>query len=73
MDRITAVATSANCSIAYTDGNSANGGGSTGLTSNNALVIKSTRFVLEMTPQVGAPLTIQRSVPPGLRAVMNMN
>ncbi len=33
MDRITGVATSANGSIAYTDGNSANGG-ATGLTSN---------------------------------------
>ena len=73
MDRLIGVATSANSSIAYTDGNSANGGGSTGLTTNNSLVVKSTRFVLEMTPQVGAHLTIQRSVPPGLRAVMNMN
>jgi flagellin FlaB len=73
MDRITGVSTSANDSIAYMDGNSANGGGATGLTSSSSLIIKSTRFVLEMSPQTGAPLTIQRSVPPGLRAVMNMN
>ena len=73
MDRITAVSTSNTGSIAYTDGSSANGGGAPGLTSADFLVVKSTRFVLEMSPKSGAPLTIQRSVPPGLRAVMNMN
>jgi flagellin FlaB len=73
MDRITAVSVNDVGSIAYTDRDSANGGGATGLTASNSLVVKSTRFVLEMTPQVGAPLTIQRGVPPGLRAVMNLN
>jgi archaeal flagellin FlaB len=73
MDRITAVSTSNTGSIAYMDGSTANGGGDSGLTSTDYLVVKSTRFVLEMSPKSGAPLTIQRSVPPGLRAVMNMN
>jgi flagellin FlaB len=73
MDRITAVSTSSNGSLAYMDTSTANGGGVNGLTSSSSLVVKSTRFTLEMTPQSGAPLTIQRSVPPGLRAVMNMN
>ena len=73
MDRITGVATSANDSIAYMAGSSANGGGVSGLTSSDYLIVKSTRFVLEMSPQTGAPLTIQRTVPPGLRAVVNMN
>ncbi len=73
MDRITGISADSPNSIAYTDGSSANGGGVAGLTASDALVVKSTRFVLEMTPQVGSPLTIQRSVPPGLRAVMNLN
>ncbi len=73
MDRITAIAPTDNGSIAYTDGDSGNGGGANGLLSGDSLVVKSTRFVLEMTPQVGAPLTIQRGIPPGLRAVMNLN
>jgi len=73
MDRITGIAVESANSLAYMDGNTANGGGSGGLTAADSLVVKSTRFVLEMTPQLGAPLTIQRSVPPGLRAVMNLN
>ena len=73
MDRITAIATTSNSSIAYMDGNSANGGGTSGLTSSDFLIVKSTRFIIEMSPKTGVPLTIQRSVPPGLRAVMNMN
>jgi flagellin FlaB len=73
MDRITGTAITANDSIAYTDGNSANGGSASGLTSSDSLVVKSTRFVIELTPQLGAPLTVQRSIPPGLRSVMNLN
>jgi flagellin FlaB len=73
MDRITGTAIDSNDSIAYTDGNSANGGSASGLTSSNSLVVKSTRFVIELTPQLGAPLTVQRSIPPGLRNVMNLN
>ena len=73
MDRITGISADSLNSIAYMDGSSANGGGVAGLTASDALVVKSTRFVIEMTPQVGSPLTIQRSVPPGLRAVMNLN
>ena len=73
MDRITGVAVTANDSIAYTDGNSANGGSAKGLTATDSLIVKSTRFVLELTPQLGAPLTVQRAIPPGLRNVMNLN
>ncbi|MDP6666026.1 MAG: hypothetical protein QF357_01360, partial [Dehalococcoidia bacterium] len=64
---------SSNDSIGFTDGNSGNGGSASGLTSTDTLVVKSTRFVIELTPQLGAPLTIQRAIPPGLRYVMNLN
>jgi flagellin FlaB len=73
MDRATGTAIGSNSSIGYTDGNSANGDSASGLTSSDSLVVKSTRFVLELTPQLGAPLTVQRAIPPGLRAVMNLN
>jgi hypothetical protein len=72
MDRITAVATSATGSIVYMDGNVVNDGGVPRLTSADSLVVKSTRFVLDMDPETGASLTIHRSVSLGLRAVMNM-
>lgn len=73
MDRISGTAIGSNDSIAYTDGDSANGGSASGLTATDSLVVKSTRFVLELTPQLGAPLTVQRAIPPGLRNVMNLN
>ena len=73
MDRLTGTAVDSNSSIAYVDGDSANGGAATGVSSSDVLVTKSTRFVLELTPQLGSPLTIQRSIPPGLRNVMNLN
>ena len=73
MDRITGTGIGSDDSIAYTDGNSANGGSANGLTSANNLILKSTRFVLELTPQLGGPLTIQRAIPPGLRNVMNLH
>ena len=73
MDRDHSVAIGADNSLAYTDGNSGNGGSASGLTSTDSLVVKSTRFVLELTPQLGAPLTVQRAIPPGLRNVMNLN
>ena len=73
MDRATATAAENSSSIGYTDGNSGNGGSASGLTSTDTLVVKSTRFVLELTPQLGAPLTVQRAIPPGLRNVMNLN
>lgn len=72
MDRATAIAVGSNNSIGFMDG-SGNGGGSGGLTSTDTLVVKSTRFVIELTPQLGSPLTIQRAIPPGLRNVMNLN
>ena len=73
MDRATATAPGSTDSIQYTDGNSSNGGSASGLTVIDSLVVKSTRFVLELTPQLGAPLTVQRAIPPGLRNVMNLN
>ena len=73
MDRDHSVAIGADNSLAYTDGNSGNGGSASGLTATDSLVVKSTRFVLELTPQLGAPLTVQRAIPPGLRNVMNLN
>ena len=72
MDRLTGVAVDADSSIAYVDG-SANGGAASGVSSTDTLVTKSTRFVLELTPQLGSPLTIQRSIPPGLSNVRNLN
>jgi flagellin FlaB len=73
MDRATGITIGADGSIGYTDGNSANGGSAKGLTATDNLVVKSTRFVIELTPQLGGPLTIQRAIPPGLRNVMNLN
>ena len=73
MDRLTGTAVGSNSSIAFIDGSSANGGAATGVSSTDTLVTKSTRFVIELTPQLGAPLTIQRTIPPGLRNVMNLN
>lgn len=72
MDRATAIAVGSDDSIGYQDG-SGNGGGSGGIGASDILITKSTRFVLELTPQLGAPLTIQRAIPPGLRQVMNLN
>ena len=73
MDRINGVVTTANSSVQYMDLSTANGGGVGGLTSLDTPIGKSTRFVLELTPQLGAALTIQRTIPPGLRQVMNLN
>ncbi len=73
MDRVTGVAVGSNGSIAYMDASTANGGGTGGVNSTDTLIVKSTRFVIELTPQLGAPLTIQRAIPPGLRNVMNLN
>ena len=73
MDRITGTAVDANSSIAFVDGLTANGGGANGVSATDTLVTKSTRFVIELTPQLGSPLTIQRAIPPGLRNVMNLN
>jgi flagellin FlaB len=73
MDRATQTAISSDDSIGFTDGDSGNGGSASGLTATDTLVTKSTRFTVELTPQLGAPLTIQRAIPPGLRHVMNLN
>jgi flagellin FlaB len=72
LDRDNAVAATASNSALYMDTSTANGGGVGGLTSSNSLVTKSRRFVVEMTPAQGAPLTVQRTLPPGLRQVMNL-
>lgn len=73
LDRVTAVPDTDPSSVQFMDLSTANGGGVGGVTSSDVLIGKSTRFVIEVTPQFGAALTIQRTVPPGLRQVMNMN
>ena len=74
MDRDTAIASTADNSALYQDGDTGNGGGSGGIdATTGTAIVKSTRFTIELTPQLGAPLTIQRSIPPGLRQVMNLN
>lgn len=73
MDRNLAIAETAPSAIQVMDTSTANGGGVGGIEAGDVLVGKSTRFVLELSPQIGAALTIQRSVPPGLRQVMNLN
>lgn len=73
LDRDTSVAVTANDSVAFMDGNTGNGGGAGGIDAAGLPVGKSIRFVIEVEPQIGAPLTIQRAIPPGLRQVMNLN
>lgn len=73
LDRDHAVAETDPAAVVLMDGSTANGGGVGGIGAGGTLIGKSTRFVLELTPQIGAALTIQRSVPPGLRPVMNLN
>ena len=71
LDRDTSVAITATDSVAYMDG-TGDGGGAGGIDSSGTLLAKSTRFIVELTPQQGASLTIQRTLPPGLRQVMNL-
>lgn len=73
LDRNNDIAVTDPDAVQVMDASTANGGGVGGLDTNGTLVGKSTRFVLELSPQTGAPLTIQRTIPPGLRPVMNMN
>jgi flagellin FlaB len=73
MDRDTSIAETAPNAVQVMDQSTANGGGVGGIEAGDVLIGKSTRFVLEISPQIGAALTIQRSIPPGLRQVMNLN
>jgi flagellin FlaB len=73
LDRNYAIAESAANAVQYMDTSTANGGGVGAITAADSLVGKSTKFVIELTPQIGAALTIQRNIPPGLRPVMNLN
>lgn len=73
LDRNNALAATADNSAALMDGSTANGGGAGGISAGGVVIGKATRFVVEMTPEVGAALTIQRAIPPGLRQVMNLN
>ena len=73
MDRNFAIAETDPNAVQPMDTSTGNGGGVGGIEATDTLVGKSTRFVLELTPQIGAALTIQRSIPPGLRQVMNLN
>ncbi len=49
MDRATGTAVGDPSSIGYTDGDSGNGGSGSGLTTSHTLIVKSTRFVVELT------------------------
>ena len=73
LDRNHAIAENAANAVQYMDTSTANGGGVGAITSADSLVGKSTKFVIELTLQIGAALTIQRNIPPGLRPVMNLN
>jgi flagellin FlaB len=73
LDRVTGVAETDDSSAQFMDDDTGNGGGAGGITSAGVPVGKSTRFVVEMTPQFGSALTVQRAIPPGLRPVMNLN
>ena len=73
MDRNNAIAETAANAVQQMDDSTVNGGGVGGIEATDILIGKSTRFVLELSPQIGAALTIQRSIPPGLRPVMNLN
>ena len=58
-------------SAAYMNG-SGDGGGAGGIDSSGTLLFDSTRLNVELMPQQGAPLTIRRTLPPGLMRVMNL-
>lgn len=73
MDRDTAVLETDPDAVQVMDTSTVNGGGVGGIEAGDVLIRKSTRFVLEVAPQIGAALTVQRSIPPGLRPVMNLN
>ena len=73
MDRNNAIAETAPNAVQVMDQSTANGGGVGGIEAGDVLIGKSTRFVIEISPQIGAALTIQRAIPPGLRQVMNLN
>ena len=71
LDRNTQTAITDTDSVAYQDG-TGDGGGTGGIDASGTLLTKNIRFIIELTPQQGAPLTIQRTIPPGLRQVMNL-
>lgn len=73
LDRDNAINEKADNSVLLMDDSTANGGGVGGIDAGGTLIGKSARFVIEVTPQIGAALTIQRAIPPGLRQVMNLN
>ncbi len=73
MDRDNSVAETAANAVQVMDTSTANGGGIGGVEASDVLIGKSTRWVIEVTPQAGAALSIQRAIPPGLRQVMNLN
>ena len=73
MDRNNSILEENPNAIEYMDTSTGNGGGIGGIVSGDVLIGKSTRFVVEISPQIGAATTIQRGIPPGLRQVMNLN
>lgn len=73
LDRDNSIAETLANAVQPMDTSTANGGGVGGIEAADTLVVKSTRFVLEVSPQIGSALSVQRSIPPGLRPVMNLN
>lgn len=73
LDRDNSIVETSDNSALLMDASTGNGGGVGGIDAGGTLVGKSTRFVLEVAPQIGAALTLQRGIPPGLRPVMNLN
>lgn len=73
LDRNNAFVETADNSAVLMDASTVNGGGVGGVVAGGTLVGKSTRFVIELAPQIGAALTVEQTIPPGLRQVMNLN
>lgn len=73
LDRDHSLPETADNSAVLMDTSTANGGGVGGVSATGILIGKSTRFGIEVAPQIGAALAIQRAIPPGLRQVMNLN
>ena len=64
-DRNFAQSATSDNSVQYMDTSTVNEGGVGAVTSTDSLIIKSTRFLVEVTPQQGGALTVQRTLPPG--------
>ncbi len=70
LDRNTATAIGSNDSIAYMDGGGAGGDG--GMTASSTVLAVTGSFTLEVKPEHGSVLTIQRTLPAVLKAIMDL-